>query len=345
VETTTTPNLIGSPTAEWQRHAATCALEGTPIPLEVFLASHGETTPPPPPPPRTGRAPLIATATPSNEARMYRSREFLAIEEGVASFIERFQGTHRPDLQGRAVKEVVSVLEAEVKGYIAAAYGSDLGGTNHKGVDIPEWNVDIKTITSGQSRLRYGCGCERALGTAEHALVLPYSLDGTLLTLENADFVPAWRTADIVASAEAETVRRLVHAGEISVTDALAALLEAGHIAEPCLHITRALAGEHPINTGSVTLSRVEPVWQTRYNHVSGVTPAGSRVRRVGSPDSEKVSKLVSLRLKNRAGQLDTNTACSVGAATVCLALAPLGPVAAGAAAIGLLAIDRALRR
>jgi hypothetical protein len=270
----------------------------------VFLASHGVGTAAQVVEPldTSERSQLIATAGPSEKSKLYRTREYRSIEEGVASFIERSHGTLRPDLSGRATKEVVSVLERDIKSYIAAAYGSELGGTNHKGTDIPEWNVDIKTVTSGQSRLRYGCGCERALGTAEHALVVPYSLEGDLLSIETPVFVPSWHTADIVASSDAEALRRKVVNDEMSAPVAMSQLLNDNCITDPCLHILAALSSTTPITQGAVTLSAVERVWQTRYNHVSGHVPGGSRIRRISAPVPSKVEKLSALRLRNRSG-------------------------------------------
>jgi hypothetical protein len=317
------------------------AVPGAPIGVEEFLKSWGLTLPAAVGQPAAAgeRRPAIAKATPQNEAKLYANPQFKAIEAGMSAWYDTNYRRSRPDLVGVATREAAGILEDELKAAIAAAYGSSIGGNGASGTDIPNWVTDIKTIISRQSRLRYGCSCERALGTAEHVLVVNYSLSAhhTLL-IGDAYLVPRWRTADIVASAEAERLRRKVNAGELAAAQAAFELVDNGLVPAVCHHLIAALVSDEEIQQGSLTLSRVEPVWQASYAHVSTSTRSNRMVQRVKAADPSKVATLVARRLKaagaaklKRAAHGSTELGFQLAIATVALmlVLAPLALIAA----------------
>jgi hypothetical protein len=321
----------------WQQIAAACIAAGAPIPTEVFLASHGisaeeerrrsELSDP--------DAPAITTLDPAKADILYGSREFTSIEKGMAAWVTKQNGRKRPDLFGKANRTVAAILEAELKDAISRAYGSQLGGNAAKGIDVPEWLMDVKTVKSRQSRLRFNCACERALGNGEHDLLLLFKIGkDKVLDIIEVDFLPAWQASDCVASHAAEIARKQVLAGSTDAPSAAAKLVEEGHVPWGCAHLIEALSSKKKIRQGSLTLSMVQPVWQADYRHLVTEGDEGSTVRRVVAPTQAKVASLAAARQRRQRGMTNMEFMVALLAAIVIGALAPVAPGLAVAAVL-----------
>ena len=269
-----------------QRQRLDVALDaGLPIPVELIYAAR---------PARSASVGVVAIepadgwgiANAPDAAALYASAQWPRLVTADRSWCDTHDGKRRSDLVGVAAKSAATIIERELRTAVDATMGGGVGGSACRGDDLAALRVDVKTTvsTKPQGSGRFTATSDRALGLGHHLLVIGYRITqpGDILHVDSVGFIPRWYTSDHHTSVAAESLRRLVGAGTISVDEALREL--GTHGVEANTVLADALESDSPIPAGVVGFTSAY-AWRLRFGLLMRPAEGTPRwVHAIGAP-------------------------------------------------------------
>lgn len=211
--------------------------------------------------------------------------EYLNLRDHLDLVAEWCMENDGATLNSTKSKDIGTYFENSLRAYLNEELGLERRGSVASGIDLPHFNVDVKTtrITRPQSSSKIRKFSERLTGVPYNILLLIYSREevgnGEVYTFENCVYIPSERTGDHRKSPVAARTVQEFKNGAIS-REELRAKLES-LVSEKADDVTEIKDDEldeiieNPPKPGVITISPAVQ-WRFSYNQMKGEVPDGA---------------------------------------------------------------------
>jgi len=188
-------------------------------------------------------------------------------------------------LESTKSKDIGTHFEDSLRAHLNDALGLEQRGSAASGIDLPHFNVDVKTtrITRPQSSSKIRAFGERLAGVPYNILLIVYSREdvegGERYTFENCVYIPKERTGDHRKSVAAAQKIQAYNDDEISRAELRTALEDL--VSEKSDDVTEIKESElesmieNPPKPGVITISPAVQ-WRFSYTQMKGAVPDGA---------------------------------------------------------------------
>lgn len=211
--------------------------------------------------------------------------EFLDLRDHLNLVAEWCAENDGTVLESTKSKDIGTYFENSLRAYLNKELGLERRGSVASGIDLPHFNVDVKTtrITRPQSSSKIRKFSERLTGVPYNILLIIYSREdvenGEAYTFENCVYIPKERTGDHRKSTAAAQAVQEFKDGPITreeLRDELESL-----VSENEDDVTEIKDDEldeiieNPPKPGVITISPAVQ-WRFSYNQMKGEVPEGA---------------------------------------------------------------------
>lgn len=211
--------------------------------------------------------------------------EFLDLRDHLDLVAEWCAENDGTVLESTKSKDIGTYFENSLRAHLNEALGLEQRGSVAAGIDLPHFNVDVKTtrITRPQSSSKIRKFSERLTGVPYNILLLIYSREdvenGEAYTFENCVYIPKERTGDHRKSTAAARAVQEFKNGAITREELRDELEDL--VSENADDVTEIKDDEldeiieNPPKPGVITISPAVQ-WRFSYNQMKGEVPEGA---------------------------------------------------------------------
>lgn len=187
----------------------------------------------------------------------------------IKEFCEDIENRNVPEPRSDTSKRIGTYFEKEMRKWFNEKLGIESEGSVAKGLDLPAFNVDVKTtsINQPQSSSPFDDPGERITGVDYNILLFIYDKhsgeDGNQFDIKSCVYIPKERTADYRKSKQAQNLVSGFRRGELDekeLREELEDLTGIGAISDEKFEKIK----ENPPKKGTITIT---PAVQWRFNY------------------------------------------------------------------------------